>query len=502
LLLSVEGVSKAFSRVRVLDGVRFELRAGEVHVLAGENGAGKTTLIKILAGVHTDYSGEVRLDGRPVRFRSPQEAAARGISTIHQEMSLVESMSVRDNIFLGRELAKAGAWMDFRSEAARAKSVLAGFGIPVDLDRAVGDYPVAVRQMIEIAKALVYRAGIFIMDEPTSALNEFETERLFAMIADLKSRGCGIIYISHRMEEIYEIGDRITVLRDGRYVGTAAAADLPPDRLVGWMVGRELSGQFPPRRGVRGPKVLEVENLRIADPAGVRRWAVEGVTFDLHAGEILGVAGLHGSGKSELADGLFGAHGRPAGGTVRLRGRAFAARSPRDSVASGLALLTSDRKGTGLVPIMSVGRNISLAAIRDFSPRGWVRRPDEEDAAAGYVKSLGIRTRSLEQEVRTLSGGNQQKVVIAKWLLAEPEILLLDEPTIGIDVGAKRDIYELMNTWTASGMAILLVTSEIEELLAMSDRILAMHRGRVIAEFPRGSATREGVIRAAMGEAS
>lgn len=494
-------ISKSFSGVPVLEDASFELEAGEVHILAGENGAGKTTLMKILAGVHTDHSGEIRVEGRPVRFKSPHDASLLGISAIHQEMSLVESMNIRDNIFLGRERTGAGSWMDYRAETEQAAALLESFGIPIDLEREAGEYPVSIRQMIEIAKALVFDVKILVMDEPTSALNDDEATKLFALVRRLKAGGCGIIFISHRMDEIYRIGDRISVLRDGKHVGTDTASNLPRHTLINWMVGREMSGQFPPRTAAPAAKALEVRGFSVADRTRPGKWSVESADFDLHEGEILGVAGLQGSGKSELLNGLFGAYGRPAAGFVRLKGRPFQVRSPKDSIRSGIALLTNDRKGTGIVPMMSVSRNISLAATDRFSPGGWMRPALEARAAARRVESLDIRIRTIDQEVQTLSGGNQQKVVIAKWLETCPRVLLLDEPTAGVDVGAKHDIYELMNAWTTGGMAVLLVTSEIEELLAMSDRILVLHRGRIAAEFPRSEASREKVIQAAMGEA-
>jgi len=498
-LLRMEHIGKSFSGVRVLEDVGFDLYPGEVHILAGENGAGKTTLIKILAGVHTEYQGNIFLQDRPVRFRSPHEASMQGISAIHQEMSLVPSMSVGDNIFLGRERTRLRLWMDFASQREKAESLLSRLGIAVSLDRSAEEYPVSVRQMIEIAKALVHDARIIIMDEPTSALSDIEAEKLFEIIRDLKAAGCGIIFISHRMEEIYKIGDRISVLRDGRHVGTSEVRDLPPDKLIHWMVGRDIRQQYPPREGRSRDLLLQVRHFSLPDPSGTKKWIVEDVGFDLQAGEILGIAGLQGSGKSELFLGLFGALGRNDSGEVLLDGKPFSVRSPRHSIANGLVLLTNDRQGTGLVPLMNIARNISLASIPDFSPGGWMQADREEEAAREYVRSFDIRIHSLEQEVRTLSGGNQQKVVLAKWLQTNPKVLLLDEPTIGVDVGAKHEIYRLMNTWTDEGKGILLITSELPELLAMSDRILVMHRGRVVREFQREEADQKNIIGAAMG---
>ncbi len=499
-LLRMEHITKSFSGVKVLDDVFFDLRAGEVHVLAGENGAGKTTLIKILAGVHTDFEGEIRLNGQPILFKSPHDAAMCGISAIHQEMSLINAMSVIDNIFLGREHTHLDVWMDYYAQKKKARQLLEQLELEVDLSLPVEEYSLSVRQMIEIAKALAYEARIIIMDEPTSALNDFEVRRLFRIIQDLRQKEYGIIYISHRLEEIYEIGDRISVLRDGKHIGTAKADDLSPQELIHWMVGREISQQFPDRRQTHGPERLRVEHFFLPDPTRAKKWAVEDVSLRVHGGEILGLSGLRGSGKSELFNGLFGTYGKTVKGNVSLDGIPYTIRSPVQSIKQGLVLLTNDRKGTGLVPPMDVVRNISLASIPSYSPKGWMQNQKEKEAARNHVKDLGIKAFSLSQDVDTLSGGNQQKVVLAKWLETHPRVLLLDEPTLGVDVGAKHDIYLLMNQWTGQGLAILLITSELPELLAMSDRIIVLHRGRITAEFARDKATQERIIRAAMGE--
>ncbi len=500
VLLRMEHMGKSFSGVRVLDNVHLDLKSGEVHILAGENGAGKTTLIKILAGVHTDYEGEIILEGETVRFKSPHEAAIQGISVIHQEISLINSMTVADNIFLGREKTHANLWMDYHSQHKKAQTLLEQLGIDANLSQLAEDYPLSVRQMIEIAKALVYDAQIIIMDEPTSALNDMEVDRLFRIIRDLKRRGCGIIYISHRLEEIYEIGDRISVLRDGKYIGTSATNDLSSEELIQWMVGRNIIQQFPPYSSSIGSKLFEIKGLFLSDPSGSKKWAVEDVSFDLHAGEILGIAGLQGSGKSELLNGLFGAFGKIAQGHIFLENKPFHIHSPKHSIEQGLALITNDRKGTGLVPAMDVTRNISLASLKSFSPRGWMKSRQEEESAKQNVESFDIKIHSLNQEIQTLSGGNQQKVVLAKWLGTQPKVLLLDEPTIGVDVGAKHEIYALMNQWTSEGKAIFLISSELPELLAMADRIIVMHRGKITAEFFHDEANQEKVIQAAMGE--
>ncbi|MFQ6037121.1 MAG: sugar ABC transporter ATP-binding protein [Candidatus Aminicenantales bacterium] len=497
--LRMEHISKSFSGIEVLKDVDFDLEPGEVHVLAGENGAGKTTLIKILAGVHTDYTGTIHLDGQMVRFKSPMDAALHGISAIHQEMSLIGPMPVVDNIFLGREKTRGFLWMHNRAQKEKARALLGALGLDIDVQLPAEEYPLSVRQMVEIAKALAHRARIIIMDEPTSALNDMEVARLFQIVRDLKSQGYGIIYITHRLEEIYEIGDRITVLRDGHKIGTSSCKELPPRELIRWMVGREITQQFPSR--IPSPKkpVLDVRHFHLPDPQGSRKWAVADVSLILKEGEIVGVAGLRGSGKSELLNGLFGTFGKRTLGEVCLDGRKFRPFSPARSIEQGLVLLTNDRKRTGLIPCMDVVRNISLSSLSRHSPFGWMLFSKETQAAQEQIRSLGIRIFSFAQEVETLSGGNQQKVVLAKWLETRPKVLLLDEPTLGVDVGAKHDIYALMNRWTSRGMAILMTTSELPELLAMSDRILVMHRGRLTAEFPSSEATQERVLRAAMG---
>ncbi len=496
----MRGMGKLFSGIRVLDSVDFGLEKGEVHILAGENGAGKTTLVKILAGVHTDYEGQIDLEGQSVRFKSPNDASMHGISAIHQEMSMVNTMSVSDNIFLGRERTKKNIWMDYRAQSQKADELLAQLNLTIDLSLPVEDYPLSMRQMFEIAKALVHESKIIIMDEPTSALNEMEALQLFRIIGELKQRGKAVIYITHRLEEIYEIGDRITVLRDGRHVGTSPIDDLPPDELIQWMVGRTISQQFPKRTQEVGKNRLIMKNFYVPDPSGSKLWAVEDVSLDMKEGEILGLAGLQGSGKSELLNGLFGTYGKTVRGEVWLEDRSIRIRSPKHSIESGIVLLTNNRKDTGIIPEMNIVQNITIASLGSFSAMGWMQNQKEEEAAKKQASDLDIRAHSLGQEIATLSGGNQQKVMLARWLETKPKVLLLDEPTRGVDVSAKHDIYELMNVWTSLGISILLITSELPELLAMADRIVVMHRGRIAAEFSAEEATQENIIQAAMGE--
>ena len=508
MFFSMRHIGTSFSGIPVLQDVSLDLKPGEVHVLAGENGAGKTTLIKILAGVHSDYQGIMDLDGRELRLRSPHDAARKGISAIHQEMSLIGSLSAIDNIFLGRELTarfSAGLLIDHARQRIRAEELCSMLGLDIDLRRPVDDYALSTKYRIEIAKALACSARILIMDEPTSALSGPEVEKLFEVIVQLKRRGCAMVYITHRMEEIYRIGDRITVLRDGRRIGTAPAAELPEIELIRWMIGREIATRFQSRRVEPGGERLRVENFSVAQPdtatAQGERRLVRDVSFSVRAGEVLGVAGLQGSGNSALLAGLFGACSTAATGNVFLEGEPFRARGPRKSIRHRLAYVTNDRKGSGLIPSMSVAQNISLTSLQAVSPWGVLQAKTEMEMAGRQMQSLGVRGASPAQEVRILSGGNQQKVLLAKWIETKPAVLLLDEPTRGIDVGAKQEIYALIHQWVAAGMAIVLIASELRELIGLADRILVMHRGRISAEFSREQATRENILRAAMGDA-
>jgi len=496
-LLNMTGITKAFSGVRVLDGVSFDLNHGEVHVLAGENGAGKSTLMKILSGVYQDFSGEIRLDGKNVLFASPHDAFRQGIAIIHQELSLINSMSVVDNVFLGREHTRGGIWMRRKTQVTKTREVLNRLGVAVDVNRAVGEFPVSVRQMIEIARALAFEARIIIMDEPTSSLNDPEVATLFKRIEALK-RECSMVYITHKMDEIYRVADRITVLRDGRHVITANTGELSPSGLVKSLVGRDLTEQFPPRKAKPGNVVLNVSGLSVGQDRGNQRAPVRDVSFTVRAGEIVGFAGLQGSGNSEMFHGLFGSYGRVKSGRINVNGREYVPGTPVHGLRSRLALLTNDRKGNGLVPEMSSAQNITLASMKKISAKGWLRKKPEREIAERHRKNLNIRLSSIDQEVNQLSGGNQQKVVLAKWLETSPDVLLLDEPTRGVDVGAKHEIYEWMNRWSEEGRAILLITSELPELLALSDRIFVMHRGGVNAEFSREEATQEKIMQAAM----
>jgi ABC-type sugar transport system ATPase subunit len=407
-------------------------------------------------------------------------------------------MSIADNIFLGRTPTRAG----FVREADQNKAAehwMRQLGLEIDVRQAVEKFSVATRQLIEIAKALSQDARVIVMDEPTSALNALEVNTLFGLILSLKARGCCVIYITHKMEEIERIADRITVLRDGQYIGTAPVSELPPAKLIQWMVGRELGEQFPRHAQRDGAELLRLENFSVFPLGFSSRAAVDGVSFSVKAGEVVGLAGLQGSGASELFLGLFGAYGAVTRGRMFLRDAEREFVSPREAIASGVALLTNDRKATGLVLSMSVCANATLAGLAELSPGGW-RRPGRERAAAEAMTApMRLRAASLDIETGALSGGNQQKVALAKCLQTRPQLLMLDEPTRGIDIAAKREIYQLVEQWTAAGIAILLITSEMPELLTLSDRICVLHRGRVTAEFSHDQATPESILAAAMG---
>ena len=501
-LARMSGIHKRFGPVEVLDDVSLEILPGEVHILAGENGAGKSTLVKVLAGVHTDFDGRIEIDGCRARPGSPLDANRLGVAVIYQELSLVPSMSVADNIFLGRPITAAGVVKD-RTQTDQARRLLGQLGVTVDVGRFVEELPIGTQQLVEIAKALSYDAKVIVMDEPTSALSAPDVDRLFALIEDLKSRGCGIVYITHKMEEIQQIGDRITVLRDGRLVGTALASELSPGELVHWMVGREVDRLFPRHVPQIGTERLRLEDLTVRADGPGGKPAVDGVSLSVRAGEILGIGGLQGSGASQLLLGIFDARKMKAKGRVWLDGKPISIGRPRRAIDRGIAMLTNDRKATGLVFSMSVIANSTLCDLRRLSSFGGWRRPGRErQVTAELGRSLNLRAASLEMDVAGLSGGNQQKVALAKWLQTGPRLLLLDEPTRGVDVGAKHEVYQLMNEWTSQGIAIILITSEMPELLAMSDRIVVMHRGRITAEYGRGEATADRVLEAAMGEAA
>ena len=489
----MRGIVKHFPGVLALKGVDLEVRPAEVHVLLGENGAGKSTLIKVLSGVYPPDAGEVLFEGRPAHIRSPHDAQKLGVSTIYQEFNLVPEMSVAENIFLGREplLNRRLGIVDRGRLFRQTREVLSNFDIQVVPETIVKRLGIAQQQMVEIAKALSLNARVIVMDEPTAVLTAHEIEHLFKMIQDFKQRGMSIIYISHRLEEVKRIGDRATILRDGAVVGTVQVAATPVDELIRMMVGRDLKDKFPKLTVEPGEEVLRVENLR-------RKGVLHGVSFHLRRGEILGVAGLVGSRRTEMARAIFGVD-KIDGGNILLRGKRTEIKSPSQAIRERLALVPEDRKRQGIVPTLSVKHNITLSMIKRFARFGLLNLASEKKAAQKYAESLRIATPNLDRWVMYLSGGNQQKAVIAKWLGVEADIFLFDEPTRGIDVGAKVEVYQLMGELVKRGAAILMISSELPEILGMSDRVIVMREGRIAGEFTRAEANQEKILSCALG---
>lgn len=490
-LLEVNGISKSFPGVRALHEVAFSVGLGEVVALIGENGAGKSTLMKILAGVQPPDEGVILIDGDPVTIDSVEEGLSRGIALIHQELNLATNLSVGANIFLGREPRKRGL-IDERQIEEKSRQYLEMVGLEVEPGVLVGDLTIGKQQLVEIAKALSINARALIMDEPTSSLSQRETEQLFTVVKDLRSKGVSIIYISHRLGEVIELADRVVVLRDGETVGELTPGEITHDAMVSMMVGRELSQFYPHDPQAPGETVLSLQNVRTPVHPD------HPVSFDLRSGEIVGLAGLVGAGRTELLETLFGV--TPAlGGEIVVEGETIAITNPRDAIRSGIALVPEDRKQQGLVIDMEVGENMSLASLRRDQKKGFLNFSKEADIADTMIDRMRVKTPSASQTVRFLSGGNQQKVVLGKWLAMNPRVLLLDEPTRGIDIGAKQEIYLLMEELSTQGVAILFVSSEMEEILGMSDRALVMHEGKITGELARDALSEEAVMQLATG---
>jgi ABC-type sugar transport system ATPase subunit len=500
ILLEMREITKSFPGVRALDGVSFDLRAGELHALVGENGAGKSTLMKVLAGVypHGAYGGEIVIDGAARRFASVRDAEAAGVAVIFQELSLIKELSIGENIFLGREPRRFGVirWEELYS---RAQKLLDELRLPLDPRTPVGHLGIGQQQLVEIAKALSQEARILVLDEPTAALTGSEVETLFRIIRDLKARGVGMIYISHKLEEVFRVSERITVLRDGRTVGTDPTRALDEPRVIARMVGREVGDIFPEALHERGDVVFEVRGMTVEDPNVRGKLLVDDVSFAVRRGEVLGIAGLMGAGRSDLLMGVFGAHMGRTSGEVYVGGERVQIRRPADAIRHGVGFVTEDRKRFGLVLEQTILNNMTLAGLSHLSGR-FVTDVDAEAAAGGRaMKDLRVKANSVFTVAGTLSGGNQQKVVLAKWLLTNPRVLFLDEPTRGIDVGAKQEIYAQINRLAREGLAIVLVSSELPEVLGLSDRVLVLHEGRVTGEFKRAEATPEAVMACATG---
>jgi len=499
-LLELKNIIKDFPGVRALDGVSFDLEAGEIHALCGENGAGKSTLIKTLCGVHPagSYGGEMLLDGQVVSFENLHDSEQKGIALIAQELALVPELSVAENILLGREPLRNGLirWGEVKKEARRALDLV---GLSVDLDKPIKELGVGQQQMVEIAKALSKDARLLVLDEPTAALTESDTQQLLEFLLGLKKRGVSCVYISHRLEEVFQVADRVTVLRDGKSVATKNVGDIDKDKVISYMVGREVKDLYPRPTERKGDVLLSLKDLSVEDPANPGRFVVKGVSLDVHQGEVLGVAGLMGAGRTALLSSIFGAAQSNATGTLTLPGRLGYAlfQSPREAIASGVVLVSEDRKRYGLVLEASVGENLSLAVLKRWVKHGWIDHATCDEACAQQIQSLRIKTPSLKSHAEQLSGGNQQKIVLGKWLLAEPKVLLLDEPTRGIDVGAKAEIYGLIGVLAARGVGIILVSSDLPELLGLSHRLLVLNQGRPTASFHHSEAEPEKVLAAA-----
>jgi ribose transport system ATP-binding protein len=495
--LTMEQITKRFGGVHALEGVSFEARAGEVHAICGENGAGKSTLMKILAGAITEYEGQIVLEGRPVHFHGPRDAEDEGVRIIHQELNLVPDLSVAASIFLGRERRKGLGLLDDRAMERESRRMFDRLGTLIPARARVGDLRIGDQQMVEIAKALMFEAQILIMDEPTSALSDAEVARLFRVIEDLRKAGTTVLYISHKMNEVFTLADRVTVLRDGRHVATSARSETEPSQVVRWMVGREIASMDLAHEPPSEEVVLRVEGLGLPSPPGSGRPSLREIGFELRRGEVLGVAGLLGAGRTELLEALFGANSTPPSGRIELEGQPVRFGTPGEAIGSGVALVTEDRKNLGLFADMSVRENITLVHLDELATGGLVNPAAERAATADSIERLAIKTSGGEAPVTSLSGGNQQKCVIARWLLTNPKVLLLDEPTRGIDVGAKAEIYALMRRLAGRGMAMIMTSSELPELLAVCDRILVLCEGRLTAALNRAEATEEAIMHAA-----
>lgn len=490
-LLEVRKVTKRFPGVVALSGVDLEVRPAEVVALIGENGAGKSTLMKILAGVQAADEGELRVEGKPVRFSGVQEAQKAGVALIHQELNLAENLSVAANLFLGREPSRFG-WIDQGMIRREAERLLGMVGLEVPPDTLVGELTLGKQQLVEIAKALSTEAKVIIMDEPTSSLSLSESERLFGVIRDLRGKGVSVIYISHRLGEVKELADRVVVFRDGENAGTLEREEIEHDAMVRMMVGREVSQFYQRTEHELGEVLLSVRGLRTVENPS------HPIDFEVRAGEVVGVAGLVGAGRSEMLAALFGANPALAG-EVSVGEQRGLPRSPREALARGLALVPEDRKGQGLILEMAVKENMSLASLRGEARGPFLNQRREDELVAEMTAALSIKTPGPWQLARYLSGGNQQKIVLAKWLALKPKVLLLDEPTRGIDIGAKEEIYLLMEKFAREGMAVLFVSSEMEEIMGMADRTLVMHEGRISGELARGDLSEEAIMELATG---
>ncbi|MGT2958135.1 D-xylose ABC transporter ATP-binding protein [Streptococcus bovimastitidis] len=488
--IDMRDISKSFGNNKVLEKIDLSIESGQIHALMGENGAGKSTLMNILTGLFPATSGQIFIDGKEMTFANPQEAEEFGISFIHQEMNTWSEMSVLDNLFLGREIKKGFGILDKKTMTLKAKEAFKRLEVDIPLNKAIGELSVGQQQMIEIAKCLLTKVSILIMDEPTAALTERETGNLFRVIRSLKNEGVGIIYISHRMEEIFKITDLVTVMRDGLVVDTVPTAETNPHQLVQKMVGRELNDFYPEKTATIGDVAFEVKNLS--------GQGFEDVSFSVHKGEILGFSGLMGAGRTEVMRALFGLDTKKAGSVI-IDGQEVDIKNPAQAIAKGIGFLTEDRKDEGLILDFSIQDNMTLPSTKEFSKKGFFDEKTSKTFSQQLIDRLRIKSGSPQLPVGNLSGGNQQKVVLAKWIGIAPKVLILDEPTRGVDVGAKREIYQLMNELAERGVPIVMVSSDLPEILGVSDRIMVMHEGRIKGQLSREEATQEKVMQLATG---
>ena len=500
-LLEMRQITKEFPGVKALDGVTFDLHAGEFHALVGENGAGKSTLMKVLSGVYPygTYGGDILVEGKVEQFHNIRQAEEAGIAIIFQELSLVKELTVAENIFLGREPQRFGV-INWAEVYQKSSQLLKDLNLPLNPRTQVGNLGIGQQQLVEIAKALSQKAKILVLDEPTAALTESEVETLFSILKDLKSRGVGMIYISHKLDEVFLMSDRITVLRDGRTVGTESTLALDKNKVIALMVGREVGDIFPETTHDFGEVALEVRNLTAFDPDVANKKLVDDVSFNVRKGEVLGIAGLMGAGRSELLMSIFGAWRGSSMGEVFVEGEKVSINSPSDAIKRGIGFVTEDRKRFGLILDQTISDNSTLAGLKRISGEFLTNRSRETAATRKVMDSLHVKAGSPLTVTGTLSGGNQQKVVLGKWLLTNPKVLFLDEPTRGIDVGAKQEIYSEINKLAKEGLAIVMVSSELPEVLGLSDRILVLHEGKLTGEFKKTEATPEKVMVAATGE--